>query len=72
MPKISILFARFRFFLSGNCYHGCGYATFRHLDGQPFRMFVPEADCPIHDYEAFEDEAFEDEGRQSADSETND
>jgi len=38
-----------RYKFTGNCGLNCGFATFRKLDGTPFQMFVPEADCPIHD-----------------------
>ena len=39
-----------RYSLTGNCGLACGMATFRQIaDGTPVDLFVPEADCPIHD-----------------------
>jgi len=42
-------FVKIRFAFTDNCGLACGFATFRKLDGTPERLWVPEADCPIHD-----------------------
>jgi len=39
-----------RYCWTGKCGLACGMATFRQIaDGTPVDLFVPEADCPIHD-----------------------
>lgn len=43
------LAARIQYWLIGNCGLNCGYATFKKLDGKSVTLFVPEADCPVHD-----------------------
>lgn len=41
--------AMVRYCLTGKCGLACGMATFHELDGTSVDLFVPEADCPIHD-----------------------
>ena len=38
-----------RYCFTGDCGLACGMAPFHKLDGTPIDLFVPEADCPIHD-----------------------
>lgn len=47
--KLWRLFIIVRFVFTDDCGLACGIETFRKLDGTPERLFVPEADCPIHD-----------------------
>lgn len=47
--QLSQLSVIIRYAVTGKCGLECGMATFRELDGTPFRQFVPEESCPIHD-----------------------
>ena len=38
-----------RYCFTDKCGLACGMAPFHELDGTPVDLFVPEADCPIHD-----------------------
>jgi hypothetical protein len=38
-----------RYCFTGDCGLACGMAPFHRLDGTQVDLFVPEADCPIHD-----------------------
>ena len=38
-----------RYCFTGKCGLACGMVPFHKVDGTPVELFVPEADCPIHD-----------------------
>lgn len=39
-------FIRLKFLFTGDCGNGCGFY-------KGYGCFIPEADCPVHDYSPF-------------------
>ena len=52
--------SRVRYRLTGDCGNACGVAVFRGAQPphNPVLLFVPEAECPIHDRYSAETEAY--------------